>query len=84
MRFAKGAAGLLLGAVAGAAAWVLMIVVTSGICSVPVLEILWCTVSPLAGGSVSDSITLWDLLLAVGFVGAGAYGGLLFASGRLE
>lgn len=53
----------ILGAVAGICLWALMIVVTTGVCSVPVLSVLWCT-TPF--GSIPTSITFWDLVLLVG------------------
>jgi len=68
MRAAVGTVG---GAVVGFAAWVLMIIVTSGVCSLPVLEILWCSPA-LPGTSMSSELALWDFVLLVVFVMGGA------------
>ena len=65
------------GAVAGAAGWGVMIAVTSGVCSVPLLKVARCT-SP--GASVPDSITLWDWWLLVAFVAAGVGAGWAWAT----
>jgi hypothetical protein len=77
----KGVAGVTLGAVAGVVAWIVMILVTSGVCSVPVLSTLWCTIGPGSGGSLSLTITLWDMVLLIGFGGAGGYMGARMAMG---
>jgi hypothetical protein len=63
-----GAAGALL----GVGMWVVMIVVTTGVCSVPVLSTLWCTVLPIFGPAVYSSISLWDMFLLVVFIVVGA------------
>lgn len=65
---------VLLGMAVGIAAWVLMIIVTSGVCSVPVLHMLWCSL-PLGGGA-PQHVTPWDWVLLVFFIGAGFAAGL--------
>ncbi len=60
------------GALAGFGIWVAMIVITTGVCSVPILKTLWCTVPVLPVPTISSSITLWDLFLLVVFIGIGA------------
>jgi len=64
--------GAVLGALGGLGMWIVMIVVTTGVCAVPVLSTLWCTVLPYAGPSTYSSITLWDVILLIIFIGIGA------------
>jgi hypothetical protein len=71
------------GAVAGAAAWAVVIAVTTGVCSIPVLNVLWCTVPTALGAvSVPDHITWWDMFLLIFFVGAGAKAGWAYGGDR--
>ena len=79
-----GAAGLALGAIAGAVVWVVGMVVTSGVCSIPVLDVLWCTFAPGPGGSIGDSLSVLDVLSAPIAVGIGSYLGFRMATGRTE
>jgi len=64
--------GAIVGALGGIAMWVVMIVITTGVCSIPILSTLWCTVLPYGGSSTYSSITLWDMILLVIFIGIGA------------
>ena len=74
MRAGRGSSAIsaIVGGLGGIAMWVVMIVVTTGVCSVPILSTLWCTVLPYAGPSTYSSITLWDMVLLVIFIGIGA------------
>lgn len=67
-----GVVGAIVGGLGGFALWVAMIVVTTGVCSIPILSTLWCTVLPYAGPTTYSSIMLWDMLLLVIFIGIGA------------
>jgi small-conductance mechanosensitive channel len=60
--------GAVLGGLAGLGIWIGMIVITTGVCAVPVLNTLWCTPLPYASGAVSSSISLWDMFLLVVFI----------------
>ena len=71
-RTGRGIMGAVGGALLGFGMWVAMIVITTGVCSVPILRELWCTVIPYLGPSVYSSITLWDMFLLVVFVVIGA------------
>ena len=64
--------GAIVGGLGGIAMWIVMIMVTTGVCSIPILSTLWCTVLPYAGPSTYSSITLWDMILLVIFIGIGA------------
>ena len=63
--------GGVLGFLGGIVVWVLMILITEGLCSVPVLRLLWCSV-PLGASIRPGALTLWDLflLLVIPIVGA--------------
>ena len=63
--------GAIAGGLGGFALWVAMIVITTGVCSIPILSALWCTVLPYAGPTTYSSITLWDMLLLIIFIGIG-------------
>ena len=55
-------AAFVVGAVGGFTFWVVGIIVTSGVCSVPVLSELWCTIVPGPGGTVEPTISIFDVL----------------------
>ena len=77
MRAGRGSSAIsaIVGGLGGIAMWVVMIVVTTGVCSVPILSTLWCTVLPYAGPSTYSSITLWDMFLLIAFVVVGGITG---------
>jgi len=64
--------GAVAGGLAGIGIWVAMIVITTGVCAVPILKTLWCTVPVIPAPTIPSSITLWDLFLLVVFIGIGA------------
>ena len=71
------------GMLIGGVAWCVMIAVTSGVCAVPYLSDLWCTV-PLGGKQAFQSINLWDWFLLVVFVIGGASAGGEFLADEIK
>lgn len=67
----------LVGGMAGFVVWIVMIGVTGGICSVPVLSLLMCASAP---GTITFDVGIWDTFLLVLFVGGGARAGWEFGS----
>jgi hypothetical protein len=74
--------GAIAGGVGGFALWVVMIVVTTGVCSIPLLKTLRYTI-PYAGSTTYSSITLWDMVLLVIFIGIGGSMGATRGSRKL-
>jgi hypothetical protein len=60
--------GAILGGFAGLGIWIAMIVITTGVCAVPILSTLWCNPLPYASAGMTSSITLWDMFLFVVFI----------------
>jgi len=60
--------GAVLGGLSGLGIWIAMVVITTGVCAIPILNTLWCTPLPYASGAVSSSISLWDMFLLVVFI----------------
>jgi hypothetical protein len=62
MVWLRAVAAVLGGFVLGIALWAVGEVVLHGVCSVPVLKVLWCTYAPGPLGSVGRDLDIFDLL----------------------
>ena len=72
MKELRALAAIVCGAVGGAVAWVVGELIVHGVCGIPVLHFLWCTIGPGPGGSIAGpKLDFFDVLAFPLFVAIG-------------